>query len=83
MNTTNKTALESTKILNYADPACASIGSNLRDNVLSAAGAKRNVSVVIACNTVTLYGYLEDSYAVRAINQLKEAGGADCVAVAV
>lgn len=72
-----------TKIIYFDESASPSVGSNLRDNVLSTAGANRNLSVVIACDTVILYGQAESAYAIRAIEQVTEAGGLNCMAFLV
>ena len=83
MKTMNEFSAAATKILNFASPSSESIGSNIRDNVLTAVGAKFNLSVVIARETVTLYGYEDEAYALRAIEQVTEAGGLNCVALVV
>jgi len=83
MDPTIENYAASTRFLNFANPNSSSIGTELRDNVLSVAGAQKNVSVVIACNTVTLYGYAENSYATKTIDQLTEAGGEDCTVIVV
>ena len=83
MNKVNDFMASVTKIINFGNSECESIGSNLRDNVLTAAGANRNLSVVIACDTVTLYGYEEDAYAQRAVDQVRDAGGLNCTAYVV
>ena len=81
MNTEKQRRNTSTKVLNFANAASESVGSNIRDNVLSAVGATRNVSVVIDCDTVTLYGGGQDGSVAQALAQVTKAGGSDCVAV--
>ena len=83
MNSTNDNVLPPTKTLNFTNTEPSAMGSYLRDNVLTAAGANRNVNVVIACDTVTLYGYENEAYAVRAVEQVSEAGGLNCLALVV
>jgi len=82
MRSVHKTSTANAKNRNFAYPTSDSIGSNVQDSPQSSVGARRYFKVVIACETVTLFGRVEDSYAIRAINQLKEAGGIGCVAVA-
>ena len=81
MKTTNESS--ATRIVNFANASSLSVGSNLRDNVLSAAGAKRHLSVVIARDTVTLYGPANNAYSALAVKQVTEAGGLNCTAYLV
>jgi len=82
MKSTNLSEVTSTKIFNFANPESEPLGSKLRDEVLSVAGAIHNGCVVIARDTVTLYGYTKTSSATRALEQVTRACEGDCVVVA-
>jgi len=62
-----------------AAPASAMVSPNLKNDVLAAAGSNSNVNVFIDGSTVTLTGYVEDAYALTAIERVAKAEGVDRV----
>jgi len=66
-------------ILAIAAPASAMVSPQLKQDVLSAAGANSNVHVFVNGDTVTLTGYVEDSYALAKAEQAAHAEGVNKV----
>jgi len=61
--------------LAIAAPASAMVSPQLKQDILSAAGTGSNVQVFIDGDTVTLTGYVEDSYALAQVAHAADAQG--------
>ena len=81
MNNPTTSVFASTLILSIAGPAAASISSELERDVQSAAGTNSHVYVDIDGGTVTLTGYVENAYALQAIEQVAKLDGAESLIV--
>ncbi len=74
-----KTIATSALVLALTGTASAMVSPNLSQDVRSAAGANSNVQVLVDGDTVTLTGYVEDSYALSQAMRAADADGVDKV----
>jgi len=66
-------------VLAIAAPASAMVSPQLKQDIVSAAGSNSNVQVLVDGATVTVTGYVEDSYALSQVLQAADADGVDRV----
>jgi len=71
-----KTIATSALLLTVAAPGYAKVDPDLVENVRSAAGDNSNVSVVVLGDTVTMFGYVEDTDDLLAIERAAKDNGA-------
>ena len=76
MNTLKKSIAASALIFAIAGPASAAVSSDISKDVNLAAGSGANVLVDVDGNTVTLTGYVEDTYALQQIETAAKENGA-------
>lgn len=79
MNTVIKAIATATVIAAFAAPATAAVSSDISRDVKSAAGSGSNVRVNVNGDTVTLTGYVEDTYALQRIETAAKNNGATSV----
>ena len=77
MKTLTKTIAASALIFAIAGPASAAVSSDIGKDVNLAAGSGANVRVDVEGSTVTLNGYVEDTFALQQIETAAKENGAD------
>ena len=71
MKALTKTIAASALIFAIAGPASVAVSDNIGQEVKQVAGSGSNVFVNVDGNTVTLTGYVEDTFALQQINRLR------------
>lgn len=79
MKFSTQTIATAALILAIAAPASAMVSPNLKQDVISAAGAGGQVNVLVDGDTVTLTGYVEDAFALQAIEQAASSDGIEVI----
>ena len=76
MKTLSKLIVVSVMLFAFSIPASAAISSDIFSDIKRAAGTRSNVRISISGDTVTLTGYVEDSYSLGRIERAARDNGA-------
>ena len=76
MKTLTKSIAAAALSFAMAAPASAAVSPNILTDINLAAGSGSNVRITVSGDTVTMYGFVEDTYALQSINRAAKRAGA-------